>query len=187
MWLEGAAASPLRNRKARSSRRQVWWCSDLQTFRALGATCNRLHYLPLLTRRRVQCGRRHSGRDEFLSRVEEDTPPGLSRQRPQLRAYQRNCGRVTGTIFPRQRADRDGDSKWRSPISRERVNGLHISVLSKLFGEYLTNGLPAKLAGNPELALSLELFSEVEFAGGTNAQFLMLLTALEVLVARFSQ
>jgi hypothetical protein len=61
-------------------------------------------------------------------------------------------------------------------------NGLHISVLSRALSDCLARNLPAKLIAKPELSLSLELFSDFEFSGGTNAQFVMLLTALEVLV-----
>ena len=60
MWLEGAKALPLRNRKVRSSllpRQQASWCSDWQTSRILGAAYDRLHYLPLLTGRRMQSRR----------------------------------------------------------------------------------------------------------------------------------
>jgi hypothetical protein len=67
-----------------------------------------------------------------------------------------------------------------------QTNGLHISVLSGAIGACMTHGLPAKLAAKPELSLSLELFSDFEFAGGRNAQFVMLLTALEVLVTNTS-
>lgn len=61
-------------------------------------------------------------------------------------------------------------------------NGLHISVLSRAISACFARNLPAKLIAKPQLSLSLELFSDFEFAGSTNAQFVMLLTALEVLV-----
>jgi hypothetical protein len=59
--------------------------------------------------------------------------------------------------------------------------GLHISVLSQKIGEAMTKGVPAKLQAQPELALALDLFSEVEFVGTAPSQFMMLFTALEVL------
>jgi hypothetical protein len=65
-------------------------------------------------------------------------------------------------------------------------NNLHISVLSKLIGASLTQGSPAKVSGNPKLALSLELYSGCEFAGERNAQFIVLMSALEVLVPKSS-
>jgi hypothetical protein len=59
---------------------------------------------------------------------------------------------------------------------------LHISVMTKLVAASLSKGSPDLIAANPELALSVELFSDFEFAGGTNAQFIMLFAALEALV-----
>ncbi|MEE8204049.1 MAG: hypothetical protein V3R74_09900 [Alphaproteobacteria bacterium] len=64
--------------------------------------------------------------------------------------------------------------------------GLHISVLSKLVGTSLAQGSPAKVNGKPELALSLELYSDCQFAGERNAQFIVLMTALEILVPKAS-
>jgi hypothetical protein len=74
---------------------------------------------------------------------------------------------------------------WHATASMK--NGLHISVLSKLIADHLTNGVAPKLTANPELALAVEMFSEFEFAGGTNAQFIMLLTALEVMIPATSR
>lgn len=65
-------------------------------------------------------------------------------------------------------------------------NGVHISVLSNLIGASLAQGLPAKVNTSPELALSLELYSNYQFSGERNARFVMLLTALEVLVPNTS-
>jgi hypothetical protein len=56
-------------------------------------------------------------------------------------------------------------------------NGLHISVLSKLIGASLTQGSPAKVNANPQMALSLELYSGCDFAGERNAQFIVLMSA----------
>jgi len=61
-------------------------------------------------------------------------------------------------------------------------HGLHISVLSKLVGKSLTQGTPSKIVANPRLALSLELYSGCDFAGEQSAQFIVLMSALEVLV-----
>jgi hypothetical protein len=74
---------------------------------------------------------------------------------------------------------------WHATASMK--SGLHISVLSKLIAEHLTNGVAAKLNANSELALAVEMFSEFEFAGGPNAQFIMLLTALEVMIPATSR
>jgi hypothetical protein len=61
-------------------------------------------------------------------------------------------------------------------------HGLHISVLSKLIGDSLLQGTSAKIVADPKLALSLELYSNCDFAGEQNAQFIVLMSALEVLV-----
>jgi hypothetical protein len=74
---------------------------------------------------------------------------------------------------------------WHATASMK--NGLHISVLSRLIAEHLTNGVAPKLTANPELALAVEMFSEFEFAGRPNAQFIMLLTALEVMIPATSR
>lgn len=71
-------------------------------------------------------------------------------------------------------------------VTTLQQNQLHVSVLSKAIGDCIARGLPANLNANPGHRLSLELFSELEFAGGMNAQFVMLLTALEVLVPKTS-
>lgn len=65
-------------------------------------------------------------------------------------------------------------------------NGRHISVLSKLIGASLTQGSPAKVNASPQLALSLELYSGCEFEGERNAQFIVLMSALEILVPNSS-
>ncbi len=65
-------------------------------------------------------------------------------------------------------------------------NGLHISVLSKLIGASLTQQSPAKVSASPQLSLALELYSGCEFAGERNAQFIVLMSALEVLPPKSS-
>jgi hypothetical protein len=60
--------------------------------------------------------------------------------------------------------------------------GLHISVLSNLIGTSISQGSPGKIVANPRLALALELHADCQFAGERNAQFIVLMTALEVLV-----
>jgi hypothetical protein len=64
--------------------------------------------------------------------------------------------------------------------------GIHISVLSKLLGTSLARGTPTKVNAKPELALSLELYADCQFVGERNAQFIVLMTALEVLVPNAS-
>lgn len=59
-------------------------------------------------------------------------------------------------------------------------NGLHISILSKLVGASLALGTVSKVNAKPELALALELFSDCQFAGERHAQFIVLMTALEI-------
>jgi hypothetical protein len=59
-------------------------------------------------------------------------------------------------------------------------------VLSNLIGASLTQGSPAKVNASPLLALSLELYSGCDFAGERNAQFIVLMSALEVLVPKSS-
>lgn len=71
-------------------------------------------------------------------------------------------------------------SPWHVTVSMK--NGLHISLLARLIAEHLTNRVADKLTANPELALAVDLFSEFEFSGGPNARFIMLLTALEVMI-----
>jgi hypothetical protein len=71
--------------------------------------------------------------------------------------------------------------------STRQSEGLHISVLAKLIADSLGQSLHTKAAAKPALALALELFSDFEFTGGPNAQFVMLLTALEVLIPKTSK
>jgi len=71
-------------------------------------------------------------------------------------------------------------------MSSSMQNGLHISVLSNLIGAALAQGTPGKVNAKPELALALELYSDCQFAGERHAQFVVLLTALEVLVPKTS-
>jgi hypothetical protein len=63
---------------------------------------------------------------------------------------------------------------------------LHISILSNLIGASLAQGSPGKVNAKPGLALALELYSDCQFAGERNAQFIVLMTALEILVPNTS-
>jgi hypothetical protein len=69
-------------------------------------------------------------------------------------------------------------------ISVSGQNGLHISILSKLIGASL--GTVGKVNANPKLALALELYSDCQFAGERHAQFIVLMTALEILIPKAS-
>lgn len=59
---------------------------------------------------------------------------------------------------------------------------LHVSVLSKWIGAPLAQGTPARVNATPELALALELYSDCQFSGEQNAQFIVLMTTLVILV-----
>jgi hypothetical protein len=59
-------------------------------------------------------------------------------------------------------------------------SGLHISILSKLAGASLALGTVSRVNAKPELALALELLSDCQFAGERHAQFIVLMTALEI-------
>lgn len=61
-------------------------------------------------------------------------------------------------------------------------NGLHLAILSTWISEALSNGSLPRVAQMPKLALALELYSDCQFAGEANAQFIVLMTALEVLL-----
>jgi hypothetical protein len=67
-------------------------------------------------------------------------------------------------------------------VSASSQNGLHISVLSNQINDSLAKGGPVKVSADPKLALALELYSDCQFAGDRSAQFIVLVTALEVLV-----
>jgi hypothetical protein len=67
------------------------------------------------------------------------------------------------------------------------VKGSHLAILSGDINVALMEGVPAKLAGDGALSLAVELFADVEFVGGTNARFIVLFTALEVLLPRKSR
>lgn len=67
-------------------------------------------------------------------------------------------------------------------LSSSRKIGVHISVLSKLIGAALVQGMAPKVSAKPELALALELYASCQFAGQRDAQFIALMTALEILV-----
>jgi hypothetical protein len=71
-------------------------------------------------------------------------------------------------------------------LTASAQQGLHISVLSKLIGASLAQGTPGKVNSKPRLALALQLYSGCEFAGERNAQFIVLMTALEILVPNTS-
>lgn len=64
--------------------------------------------------------------------------------------------------------------------------GAHLSELSKLIGSILQGGWPQKLLEQPALALALELYSSCQFAGQRNAQYIVLVTSLEVLAQKGS-
>lgn len=61
-------------------------------------------------------------------------------------------------------------------------SGLHISILVKRISEALGSGAAQKAATVPGLALAMQLYAECQFAGGQNSQFIVLMTALEILV-----
>lgn len=67
-------------------------------------------------------------------------------------------------------------------VTASTQNGLHLSILSKWIAAPLSLGTPARLSATPQLALALELYSDCQFAGEQNAQFIVLMTALEILV-----
>ncbi|MEY9537864.1 hypothetical protein ABIE85_000924 [Bradyrhizobium diazoefficiens] len=66
--------------------------------------------------------------------------------------------------------------------SASSQNGQHISALSKLIGSSLAPSRLNKVNTKPELALALELYSDCQFAGERHAQFIVLMTTLEILV-----
>ena len=68
--------------------------------------------------------------------------------------------------------------------SMSQKNGLHISVLARRLGTALSQGTTGGPNKTQSLSLALELYSDCEFAGERNAQFIVLMTALEVLVAK---
>jgi hypothetical protein len=49
-------------------------------------------------------------------------------------------------------------------------NGLHVSVLSKWLTAAFADGAPGRASAVPKLALSLQLYSDCQFAGERNAQ-----------------
>ena len=57
-------------------------------------------------------------------------------------------------------------------------------MLAKSPGATLPQGAASGAKQPPNLSLALELYSDCEFAGERNAQFIVLMTALEVLVAK---
>jgi hypothetical protein len=65
-------------------------------------------------------------------------------------------------------------------------NGEHISVLSKQIGAALAHGAVAKMNANSEFSLAVELYANHQFAGERNARFIVLMTALEILVPKTS-
>lgn len=56
----------------------------------------------------------------------------------------------------------------------------HIGKVGKAIEGAFSLQVPAKFANEPELKLAFELYSDVEFAGGTNAKFIVLISALEI-------
>src|SRR5208282_6553042 len=67
-------------------------------------------------------------------------------------------------------------------ISGSMVNGAHLFCLSQELNNAFSAKVPAILSGHQPLSLAAELLSNVDFVGGTNAQFVVLFTALEVLI-----
>lgn len=60
----------------------------------------------------------------------------------------------------------------------------HLTTLAKPIDTGLTTGRVARLRDNPPLAVAVRLFSEMEFSGGETAKFVVLLSALEVLIPK---
>lgn len=60
----------------------------------------------------------------------------------------------------------------------------HIIGLAEQLNHELRDGTAKRLDHWPELAVSVRLFSEVDFAGGETARFVVLFSALEVLVQK---
>lgn len=60
----------------------------------------------------------------------------------------------------------------------------HVTGLAALLNHDLQKGTSRRLADWPQLNVAVRLFSEAEFAGGETARFVVLLSALEVLVAQ---
>ena len=58
---------------------------------------------------------------------------------------------------------------------------MHVATLAALVSQAFASGA-CVLAEDPRLALSLQLHAEADFAGETNARFMALITAMEVLV-----
>ncbi len=71
-------------------------------------------------------------------------------------------------------------------LSSSMRTGLHISNLANLIDQHISQGHCTKAQSAPELSLAIELYSNCEFAGGPKAQFVTLLTALEVLLPKAS-
>lgn len=69
-------------------------------------------------------------------------------------------------------------------ITASVQKSLHVSVLSNWIGASLAQGIPTRVNARPELAVALELYSDCQFAGEQNAQFIVLMTALEILVPK---
>jgi hypothetical protein len=67
------------------------------------------------------------------------------------------------------------------------VRGEHLILLSRRLNEAFSLEVPATLQSDKALALAVELFSDVEFVGGINARFVVMFTALEVLVSSKSK
>lgn len=60
----------------------------------------------------------------------------------------------------------------------------HLVTLAKRIGAGLASGRVKRLAKNPPLALAVRLFAEMEFSGGETAKFVVLFSALEVLIPK---
>lgn len=64
------------------------------------------------------------------------------------------------------------------------VMGQHLMTLTKAVDRALITGESERLTQRPELAAAVKIYSEMEFAGGSTAKFVVLLSALEVLVPK---
>lgn len=60
----------------------------------------------------------------------------------------------------------------------------HLITLAKQLDDGLATGRVERLMEYPQLSVAVRLFSEVEFAGGETAKFVVLLSALEVLIPK---
>jgi hypothetical protein len=62
------------------------------------------------------------------------------------------------------------------------VGSQHVTVLGNAVKDAFAHQVPTKFLDDPKLQLAFELYSDVEFAGSTNAKFIVLISALEIFV-----